>query len=189
MFIPLKTLARLSTHKDIFFLMLNSPIVIYNICEPVIDCNYIKFYVSRYIFTSLAGLMNNATIINLVPDRVSLSTSNFHENSECSFYKRVLQHFPGNVNTVVYKKARHFKLASTTVISCILACSSYGNCQKLSIFYKSSQTYSLTACINNSLLIRKKVQIDTPKSMLCYLCLHYFVIFNKRNLNVTSERL
>ena len=119
MFIPLKTLARLSTHKDTFFLMLNSPIVIYNICEPVIDCNYIKFYFSSYIFTSLAGLMNNATIINLVPDRVSLSTSNFHENSECSFYKRVLQHFPGNVNTVVYKKARHFKLASTTVISCI----------------------------------------------------------------------
>ena len=118
MFIPLKTLARLSTHKDIFFL-LNSPIVIYNICEPVIDCNYIKFYVSSYIFTRLAELMNNATIINLVPDRVSLSTSNFHENSECSFYKRVLQHFPGNVNTVVYKKARHFKLASTTVISCI----------------------------------------------------------------------
>ena len=36
----------------------------------------------------------------LVSNRVQLSTSNLHENSECSINERVLQHFPGTFNNM-----------------------------------------------------------------------------------------
>lgn len=43
----------------------------------------------------------------LVSNRVQLSTSNLHENSECSFDERVLQHFPG-IN--IYQVSLMFEL-------------------------------------------------------------------------------
>ena len=127
--------------------------------------------------------MNNATIINLVPDRVSLSTSNFHENSECSFYKRVLQHFPGNVNTVVYKKARHFKLVSTTVISCIFGLFFLLMVIVRNLVFFISPHKPIPQLQVSTILckLEKKYKLTLPR--VCYaICVYIILLFSTREI-------